>query len=67
MVARIAIKGKKKRWGFPGISVNARALGVNRSHLWRVLSGKRRSCSLVARYMALKSKQASEAKGMVST
>ena len=32
----------------------ADALGVNRSHLWRVLAGERKSLSLMARYVALK-------------
>jgi hypothetical protein len=53
-VARIARKRKKIRgsW-FRGISGTAHALGVSRSHLWRVLTGERRSLSLMARYRAL--------------
>lgn len=35
---------------FPRIGAAAAALGVNRTHLWRVLVGKRRSSSLLRRY-----------------
>ena len=38
----------------PGISADARALGVTRQHLWMVLQGERRSPSLLMRYKALK-------------
>ena len=40
MVAGIAQKSKKKRMVFAGITSDARALEVNRSHLWRVLDRK---------------------------
>ena len=62
MVARNATKGKKKRQRFAGISADSRALKVNRSHLWRVLSGQRQSRSLMLRYDALKTRQASAAR-----
>lgn len=39
---------------FPKIGLAAAALGVDRSHLWRVLTGRRRSRSLSARYAAWK-------------
>ena len=35
---------------FPGISQAARTLGVSRTHLWYVLTGRRQSRSLLARY-----------------
>jgi hypothetical protein len=54
MVAGIAQKSKKKRMVFAGITSDARALEVNRSHLWRVLSGQRQSRCLMLRYMAMK-------------
>lgn len=38
----------------PGICADARELGVSRMHLWAVLSGRRESDGLVARYRALK-------------
>lgn len=37
---------------FPGISIAATELGVTRSHLWQVLSGKRDSKPLTARWKA---------------
>jgi hypothetical protein len=42
---------------FPGIVADARALGVSRDHLWRVLVGDRQSLSLLKRYNALQSKK----------
>ena len=57
MVAGIAQKSKKKRKVFAGISADARALGVNRSHLWPVLIGQRHSRSLMLRFDALKAGQ----------
>lgn len=43
---------------FPGICADAKALGVNRVTLWRVLSGHRTDLSgLKARYEALKRQQ----------
>ena len=41
-----------------GIVRDSRALGVSRFHLWAVLSGRRWSPTLVARYRKLKSQQA---------
>ena len=38
---------------FAGIGEAAQALGVDRTHLWRVLTGRRKSASLHARYEAL--------------
>ena len=35
---------------FPGIGNHADQLGVNRIHLWKVLTGRRESRSLMARY-----------------
>lgn len=42
---------------FPGIVQDAKALGVSRVHLWLVLTGKRESAALKARYEVLKSRQ----------
>lgn len=39
---------------FPGICEAAKVLGCSRVHLWQVLTGKRISRSLKARYNALK-------------
>lgn len=39
---------------FPGISGDAKALGVSRVHLWLVLTGRRRSARLAQRYAQLK-------------
>lgn len=39
---------------FAGIGEAAQALGVDRTHLWRVLTGRRQSRSLSARYAAWK-------------
>jgi hypothetical protein len=44
-----------------GIGADAATLGVNRSHLWEVLKGRRQSQSLRARYQALKQAQQEEA------
>lgn len=41
---------------FPGITADATRLGVDRVHLFRVLTGERKSASLVARYRELKTK-----------
>ncbi|MCL1920844.1 MAG: hypothetical protein FWG50_07170 [Kiritimatiellaeota bacterium] len=51
-------KGKagRKRGGvlaYPGIARHAEALGVERTHLWRVLTGRRESRSLISRYKAI--------------
>ncbi len=42
---------------FPGIVEDAKALGVSRTHLWRVLTGQRESARLLARYQHLKAQQ----------
>lgn len=39
---------------YHGIVADARSLGVSRVHLWFVLSGRRRSLSLLRNYHALK-------------
>jgi hypothetical protein len=51
---RVPLVAKAKRTNFPGIVAAARKLGVHRNHLWLVLSGRRESRSLVARYKALR-------------
>lgn len=38
---------------YAGIVADAKSLGVNRIHLWRVLNGRRQSQRLLARYRAL--------------
>jgi hypothetical protein len=47
-------KLKKWRWHFRGIGKDAAILGVERSHLYRVLTGKRLSPRLLIRYRALR-------------
>lgn len=44
---------RRKRIRFPKIFAHADALGVERSHLYRVLTGQRTSASLKRRYEAL--------------
>jgi len=44
---------RARRVRFAGIGEAAAALGVERTHLWRVLTGQRQSRSLLARYEAL--------------
>jgi hypothetical protein len=51
------IKGKRGRAKYLGIITDAATLGVERTHLWRVLSGQRQSKSLLARYRKLKAQQ----------
>ena len=46
--------GRELREVIPGIVSDARRLGVSRMHLWAVLTGRRRSPELAARYAALK-------------
>lgn len=48
---------RKRRVRFPDIIQDARALGVDRVHLYRVLVGQRRSHSLLARYCDLKKRK----------
>ncbi len=45
----------RRRTRFPHIGKASEQLGVERTHLWRVLSGERKSASLLARYEALAS------------
>lgn len=47
------IQTKKSKVRFPRIARDAAALGVDRTHLWRVLTGRRESASLLRRYRAL--------------
>ena len=52
------LASEPKRWGrgvlrYPGIVADARQLGVTMNHLYRVLSGRRESPGLLARYQAL--------------
>jgi len=53
------VKNKKKKVRkvkvvvYPGITGHAEALGCTRPHLWKVLTGRRVSRSLTARYHAL--------------
>lgn len=59
-IAKVAPSGAKrgrKPGGFvrfPGLSRDARALGVSPSHLFHCLSGARTSVRLMTRYQALK-------------
>jgi hypothetical protein len=50
-------KAKPGRAKYVGIVADAAALDVDRIHLWKVLSGRRASKSLLARYRQLKQKQ----------
>lgn len=43
---------RARRVRFAGIGEAAQALGVDRTHLWRVLTGQRQSRSLLRRYEA---------------
>jgi hypothetical protein len=47
-------KSTKKSVRFKGIVTDAKALGVRRETLWRVLTGQWKSKSLLTRYAALK-------------
>lgn len=49
--AKAKKNGKGRKVRFPGIVAAAEALGVTRVHLYLVLSGKRESASLRARYL----------------
>ena len=44
----------KRRVRFPGICEDAFRLGVSREHLYRVLTGERKSKSLLKRYTEMK-------------
>lgn len=50
----------KRRWRFRGIIADAAALGVHRTHLYKVLSGVRTGKSLLQRYEALKRLQGAD-------
>jgi hypothetical protein len=52
-------KGNRQKRETVGIVEAARILGVHRSHLYRVLAGKRQGEILTARYRALRRKVAS--------
>jgi hypothetical protein len=60
MVLQPTAKSEPKRGGcrvrFPGIVRHAKSLGVERSHLYRVLTGERQT-PLLARYQALVSNE----------
>lgn len=45
---------------YTDITRDAKALGVTREHLWRVLEGKRPGIALTRRYRELKATQAKE-------
>jgi len=49
-IARNISHGK---WNFRGIGQQAEILGVHRTHLWKVLTGRRKSASLLNRYASL--------------
>lgn len=46
-----------QRVRFKGIGRDANQLGVTREHLWRVLTARRESKSLLARYKVLANKK----------
>jgi hypothetical protein len=50
-------KPAKRRVLFAGLLADARELGVNRNHLYLVLSGRRQSARLLTEYHKLKSRQ----------
>lgn len=61
MVRASQQKGKRKRAvRFRGITRAAADLGVERSHLYRVLSGQRESRSLMRRFQEWEKEQAQE-------
>ncbi len=47
----------KRQVRFKDLGRDAKALGVDPSHLWRVLAGERSSRALMARYRGLKSRK----------
>jgi N-glycosylase/DNA lyase len=49
------IKQKTRTVRYPNISRHADILGVTREHLWRVLTGRRESRSLIMRYNSIDS------------
>jgi hypothetical protein len=54
MLRATSQESKKRTVRFPGIVADAKALGVTRQTLWRVLTGEWQSRSLLRRYEALK-------------
>lgn len=48
-----SLPGRVGHVRFPGICRHAELLGVHRTHLYQVLSGGRRSVSLLRRYNAI--------------
>jgi hypothetical protein len=50
----------KKPTVFKGIDADAKTLGVERTHLWRVLTGNRESISLLKRYNELRAARGDE-------
>lgn len=56
-------KNKSRRPAVQGICAAAGLLNVTRQHLLAVISGKRTSPKLLARYRALKAKQGEALKG----
>ena len=65
---RNATKGPgKRRWRFRGLCADARALGVHRNSLYKVLAGVWKLKGLRARYDALKAEQAQSAARISST
>jgi hypothetical protein len=60
---RAAFKTREKRpWRFRGICADARALGVHRNSLYKVLAGIWKLKKLAARYAALKKDRARAAR-----
>ena len=51
-------RGQEK---YPGLTADARSLNISKTHLYFVLSGRRESVPLLARWHALKKSQATEA------
>ncbi len=60
MLVSGAIERKRKNTVFRGITADARKLRVSRVHLWMVLTNRRESKPLLARYHALKTKAGKE-------
>ncbi len=55
-MSKMKPKGKRKIQ-FPTIGADSKALKVDRIHLWKVLTGRRVSASLMERYEKLKAEQ----------
>jgi DNA-binding phage protein len=54
MLRATSLKVTPKARRFRGITKAARELGVDRTHLYRVLKGQRQSRALIRRYKALR-------------